>query len=83
MRLGLKPSEFWELQPWQLFALLKGQHDKQIEAWQQTRLILASLTGKDPRYLVPLPGDFDDVPVMGTLPVEKMLKRAGLSKWLA
>ena len=40
------------------------------------------MTGKDPRFLIPLPGDFEDVPMMGTLHVEKMLKRAGLKHWI-
>jgi len=80
--LHLAPDVFWNLQPWQLFAMLKGYYDQRIEQWQHTRLILASMTGKDPRFLIPLPGDFEDVPMMGTLHVEKMLKRAGLKHWI-
>jgi hypothetical protein len=82
IKLRLTPEQYNEMQPWQLFALLKSHNDDIINELNQTRLIMASITGKDPRYIIPLPGDFDDVPVMGSCNVKSMLKKAGLTNWL-
>ena len=47
------------------FIILADAHNrKDHNEWRHTRLILAALTGKDPRHLIPLPGDFDEVKLM-------------------
>jgi len=45
----------------QFIVLVDAHHRAQNNEWRHTRLILAALTGKDPRHLIPLPGDFEEV----------------------
>ena len=42
-----------------------------IYDWTHTRKILAALCGKDERFIIPLPGDFEDVK-QKVKPVEKL-----------
>lgn len=80
--LRLTIPEYEELQPWELMARVKGYNDDKINEMHRTRLIMASFTGKDPRHLIPLPGDFENMPIMGEMNTKKMLKRAGLNDWM-
>ena len=60
--LELEPDEFWDMTLTRFMILLDAYQRKINDQWRHTRLIMSAMTGKDPRYLVPLPGDFDHVP---------------------
>jgi len=45
----------------ELLDMIIGLKDETINAWHHTRMILAAFTGVDPRTLVELPGDFENV----------------------
>lgn len=62
--LGLDPEEFWGMSLTRFLILVDAHHRKAYDKWRHTRLILAALTGKDPRHLVPLPGDFEELKIM-------------------
>ena len=82
-RLRLKPWEYAELQHWQFLMMVKGYTDEKIEGMDKFRRILASIGGGDPKYILPLPGDWDHIPEPGTVDQKRLLKRLGLDKkWL-
>ena len=83
-KLGLKPWEYAELEHWQFVMMVKGYADRKVEDMDKFRRIIGCISGEDPRHILPLPGDFDDVPVSGTLNQDRLLKRLGLlEKWKA
>lgn len=44
------------------FVVMLHAHEmKKENEWRHTRAILGALTGKDPRFIVPLTGDFDEL----------------------
>lgn len=44
------------------------------EQWRHTRLLLAVHTGKDPRHIIPLPGDWDKTAVTSKEKSEELSK---------
>ena len=81
-KLGLKPREFEDLEHWQFVLMIKGHADRRTEELDKFRRILAAIGGDDPKRILPLPGDFDNVPITGTLDKERLLRRLGLhNKW--
>lgn len=81
--MGLMRKDFEELTLRDFYYRLRGLEKKKIDNLHNTRLLIASFTGGDPRFILPLPGDFEDTP--GQLSEEKklrMAKKAGkLNKW--
>lgn len=45
----------------ELTARIEGFNNERVREWQHTRLIIAAHTGKDPRHIIPLPGDFEEL----------------------
>ena len=81
-KLGLKPREYEEMEHWQFVMMIKGYADRRNEELDKFRRILAAIGGDDPRHILPLPGDFEDTPIVGTLDQGRLLKRLGLhNKW--
>jgi len=56
----------------ELTARIYGYYERQTDQWKHTRLILAALSGNDPRHIIPLPGDWDH---LDELPSTEDLKR--------
>ena len=56
-----------------------GHIQKDINKWRHTRSILSALSGKDGRYIIELPGDFNHIPKQyGTESNIKELQKHGL-----
>lgn len=59
------------------FIVKLDAHDrKNINQWRQTRLVYGALVGKDPRHLISLPGDFDELDEMPEQEKIEMMFRA-------
>ena len=56
-------KEFYNLPLCDFIVKLDALQRKKIEGWQHTRSILGVLAGKDPRWIIPLPGDFDHLKI--------------------
>ncbi len=48
------------------------------EDWRHTRLIVGALAGKDPRFLIPLPGDFENLEVESYEDTIKKAEKMGM-----
>lgn len=60
-----------------------GEIKKGQNLTRHTRLILGSLTGKDPRELMPLPGDYSYLQAMTREEILDRLDKLGIKdKWL-
>jgi len=82
-KLKLKPWEYAELQHWELIMMIHGYNDEEIRSLDKFRRILAAIGGGDPKYILPLPGDWDHVPEPRKPEDQlRLLKRLGLEKKL-
>lgn len=61
--MGLKRDEFYDLMLCDFLVMVDALQRRRADKWRHTRAILGALTGKDPRFLVPLDGDFDHLEI--------------------
>ena len=57
----MRPFEYECLTHYQLMAMIEGYNAKVNRDLAQTRLIISAFNGQDPRQIIPLPGDYDEV----------------------
>ena len=53
---------------------------RRIRELSEHRNILAAFTGKSPKFILPLPGDWNDVPVSTSERTEKLMHTWGVNK---
>lgn len=59
-----------------------GEIKREQNITRHTRLILSALTGKDPRQLIELPGDYDHLQARTKDEVNEMLRKLGKQDWI-
>jgi hypothetical protein len=59
-----------------------GEIKREQNLIRHTRLILGALTGKDPRELIPLKGDYDYLRARTKEEINELLKIWGKSEWI-
>jgi hypothetical protein len=60
----------------------EGFERNKIELWRHTRLLIASWSGGNPKSIIPLPGDWDDVPLRTQEERIELAKKMGVyDKW--
>jgi hypothetical protein len=60
-----------------------GEIKRSQNLTRHTRLILGGLTGKDPRELIPLPGDYEHLIPMTRQQIIERLEKMGMKAWLS
>ena len=61
--MGLRRDEFYDLMLCDFLVMLDALGRRRSDKWRHTRMILGALTGKDPRFIIPLEGDFDHLEI--------------------
>ena len=61
--LGLRREEFEEMMLCDFVIMLHAHDKKKENEWRHTRAILGALTGKDPRFIYPIDGDWDHLEI--------------------
>ena len=51
---------------------------RRTERWRHTRMIVGAFTGKDPRFLVPLPGDFENLKIVPPAEIIEKAEKMGM-----
>jgi hypothetical protein len=60
-----------------------GEIKKDQNLIRHTRLILGALTGKDPRELIPMKGDYDHLKVLNKEQINSLLMKWNKTEWLS
>jgi len=59
-----------------------GEVKREQNIIRHTRLILGALVHKDPREIIPLKGDYDNLQARSQAEIEEILTKWGMTKWL-
>ena len=82
VHLGLEVEEFKRL-TWGNFARLCLRKElKELDDLRKLRMILGAILHKDPRELIPLPGDWDHLKAHSKEEVEEMCRKFGVDDWI-
>jgi hypothetical protein len=83
--MGLLPRDFWNLTLSEFVIMASGWSRRRVDEWRHTRMIVSALIGgSKARQALPLPGDFDDIPIRTKEDTREIAKRFGVyEKWIA
>lgn len=59
-----------------------GEIKKDQNAARQLRLVLGALIHKDPREIIPLPGDYDHLRAKTQAEINELLRKWGKTEWI-
>lgn len=59
-----------------------GEIKKDQNAARQLRLVLGALVHKDPREIIPLPGDYDYLRAKTQAEINELLRKWGKTEWI-
>jgi hypothetical protein len=81
--LKLDEKRFLQMTWGQYTRLVVGWKQEDNNRWRHTRLIVGALTGTDPRRIIKLPGDYDNLEAMSNDEIIEILEYWGMKeKWL-
>lgn len=81
--MGLKLGEFYNMTWGNYHRVCVGYQIIEQNKYRHTRLLLSCWSGKDARVLIPLPGDWDNVPAQyGMEKNKEILSKHGIDKIL-
>ena len=78
----MTPDELFNITWGNYLRVCFGEIKRDQNLIRHTRLLLAGLTGKDPRELIPLPGDYDNLKAMSKEEISELLKIWGKNEWI-
>ncbi|MDX1315085.1 MAG: hypothetical protein R3356_06255 [Eudoraea sp.] len=83
LTIGLTGSEFEQMEYGEFADRVEIHERNEIRTVKYVRMILGAQVGKDPRQIIPLPGDFDHVPkLLSQEENKKILSKHGIDKML-
>jgi hypothetical protein len=78
--MGITEGEMYELTFIEFLERCEIFNRQRIRELSKHRNILAAITGKPPKFIIELPGDWDDIPVSTPERVEKLMHRFKVHK---
>jgi len=80
--LRLKKDDFYAMSWGEFNAICSGYIKKEQDRLRKLRMILAGQIGKDPREIIPLPHDYDHIPLRSKEEVEELARKFGVQSWI-